>query len=164
METQRKQIFVVEDDADIIKSIKEGLEFHGYEMIGSAVSGEQALSMLEKITPDLILMDIQLMGDMDGVDTAKYVISKFKIPVVYLTGLTDNKIIEKAKLTEPYGYLVKPFDLSELKATIEIALYKHVNELKKEKTFSMLQDSVAKVLWDVTSKMSSKPMKAGQIT
>ena len=69
MENQRKKILVVEDDTEIIGSIKEGLELHRYEMIGSAVSGEQALSMLEKKNPDLILMDIQLMGDIDGVET-----------------------------------------------------------------------------------------------
>ena len=164
MEKQRKKILVVEDDADIIRSVKEGLEFHGYEMIGSALSGEQALSILEKKNPDLVLMDIQLMGDMDGVETAKQVSSKFKIPVVYLTGLTENKIIDRAKLTDPYGYIVKPFELNELKAAIEIALHKHSNEMKKEKTISMLQDSVAEVLWDATLKMSPKPMKGGWIT
>ena len=164
MENQRKKILVVEDDADVIGSIKEGLEFHGYEMIGSAVSGEQALSMLEKKNPDLVLMDIQLMGDMDGVETAEQVRLKFKIPVVYLTGLTDNKIIDKVKLTDPYGYIVKPFELSELKAAIEIALHKHANEMKKEKTISMLQDSVAEILWDYASKNIPKPMKGGWVS
>ena len=159
-----KKILVVEDDADIIRSIREGLEFHGYEMIGSAVSGEQALSMLEKKTPDLILMDIGLMGEMDGVETAEQIRSKFKIPVVYLTGLTENKIIDRAKLTEPYGYIVKPFALNELKVAIEIAFHKHANQMKKEKTISLLQDSVAEVLWNATSKMISKPMKGGWIT
>ena len=164
MEKQRKKILVVEDDADVIGSVKEGLEFHGYEMIGSAISGEQALSILEKKNPDLVLMDIQLMGDMDGVETAKQVSSKFKIPVVYLTGLTDNKIIDKAKLTEPYGYIVKPFELNELKAAIEIALHKHANQMKKDKTISLLQESVAEVLWDYTTKNIPKPMKGGWIT
>ena len=158
-----KKILVVEDDADIIRSIREGLEFHGYEMIGSAVSGEQALSMLEKKTPDLILMDIGLMGEMDGVETAEQIRSKFKIPVVYLTGLTENKIIDRAKLTEPYGYIVKPFELNELKAAIEIALHKHANQMKKEKTISMLQDSVAEIMFDYT-KHKPKPMRRGWMT
>ena len=161
MEIQKKKILVVEDDTDIIRSIKEGLEFHGYEMIGSAVSGEQALSMLEKKNPDLILMDVQLMGDMDGVETAEQINSKFKIPVVYLTGFTEDKILDRAKLTDPYGYIVKPFKLSELKISIEIALDKHEKQMKKEKTISMLHESVAEVLWDATSRMSSKPMKGG---
>ena len=164
MENQRKKILVVEDDADVIGSIKEGLEFHGYEMIGSAVSGELALSMLEKKNPDLVLMDIQLMGDMDGVETAEQVRLKFKIPVVYLTGLTDNKIIDKAKLTDPYGYIVKPFELNELKAAIEIALHSHENHMKKEKTISLLHESVAEVLWDYTLKDIPRPMKGGWMT
>ena len=163
MEIRMKKILVVEDDTDIIRSIREGLEFHGYEMIGSAVSGEQALSMLEKKNPDLILMDIQLMGDMDGVETAEQIRSKFKIPVVYLTGLTENKIIDRAKLTDPYGYIVKPFELNELKAAIEIALHKHANEMKKEKTISLLQDSVAEIMFDHT-KRKPKPMKGGWMT
>ena len=73
-------------------------------------------------------------------------------------------MIDKAKLTDPYGYIVKPFELNELKAAIEIALHKHANEMKKEKTISLLQDSVAEVLWDATSKMISKPMKGGWLT
>ena len=164
MEKQRKKILVVEDDADVIGSVKEGLEFHGYEMIGSAVSGEQALSILEKKNPDLVLMDIQLMGDMDGVETAEHVRSKFKIPVVYLTGLTDNNILDRAKLTDPYGYIVKPFALNELKATIEIALQKHDNQMKKERTISLLQDSVAEVMFDHPSNKDPKKMKGGWIT
>ena len=164
MEIRMKKILVVEDDTDIIRSIREGLEFHGYEMIGSAVSGEQALSMLEKKNPDLILMDIQLMGDMDGVETAEQIRSKFKIPVVYLTGLTENKIIDRAKLTDPYGYIVKPFALNDLKATIEMALQKHDVQMKKEKTISLLQDSVAEVMFDHPSNKDPKKMKGGWIT
>lgn len=164
MEDQTKRILIVEDDTDIGRSIKEGLEYHGYEVIGSAVSGEQALSMLERKTPDLILMDIELMGEMDGITTAEEVLKTFKIPVVYLTGITGDKILDRAKLTDPYGYIVKPFDLNELKATIEIALQKHINFMKKEKTISMLHESVAEVLWDATSKMISKPMKGGWLT
>lgn len=163
MEIQKKKILVVEDDADIIRSIREGLEFHGYEMIGSAVSGEQALSMLEKKTPDLILMDIQLMGDMDGVETAEQIRSKFKIPVVYLTGFTEDKILDRAKLTDPYGYIVKPFALNELKVAIEIAFHKHTNQMKKEKTISLLQDSVAEIMFDYTGR-KPKPMKGGWMT
>ena len=158
-----KKILVVEDDKDIVSSIKDGLEYHGYKMIGSAVSGEQALSMLEKRTPDLIIMDIQLMGDMDGVETAEQVRSKFKIPVVYLTGFTDDKILDRAKLTGPYGYIVKPFALNELKAAIEIALHKHANQMKKEKTISMLQDSIAEIMFDYT-KHKPKPMRRGWMT
>ena len=158
------KILVVEDDFDIIKSIKDGLEFHGYEMIGSAVSGEQALSILEKKNPDLILMDIGLMGDMDGIETADQVRLKFKIPVVYLTGLSDDKILDRAKLTDPYGYIVKPFALNDLKATIEMALQKHDVQMKKEKTISLLQDSVAEVMFDHPSNKDPKKMKGGWIT
>ena len=158
------KILVVEDYFDIIKSIKNGLEFHGYEVIGSAVSGEQALSILEKKNPDLILMDIKLMGDMDGVETADQVRLKFKIPVVYLTGLSDDKILDRAKLTDPYGYIVKPFALNDLKATIEMALQKHDVQMKKEKTISLLQDSVAEVMFDHPSNKDPKKMKGGWIT
>lgn len=164
MEDQTKRILIVEDDTDIGRSIKEGLEYHGYEVIGSAVSGEQALSMLERKTPDLILMDIELMGEMDGITTAEEVLKTFKIPVVYLTGMTDDKILDRAKLTDPYGYIVKPFELSELKIAIEIALDKHEKQMKKENTISLLQDSVAEIMFDITSVKNSKPMKGGWLT
>lgn len=155
---------MVEDDRDVMRSIKEGLEFHGYEMIGWTVSGEHALSILEKNRPDLILMDIELMGEMDGIKTAAEVLKTFKIPVVYLTGMTDDKILDRAKLTDPYGYIVKPFELSELKIAIEIALDKHEKQMKKEKTISLLQESVAEVMFDHPSNKNPKPMKGGWIS
>ncbi len=106
-------------------------------------------------------MDINLMGEMDGIETAGHVRKKYKIPVVYLTGIIDNEIFDRAKLTDPYGYIIKQFELIELKAAIEIALYKHANQLKKEKRISDLQESVAELLWDYTSKNIPQPVKGG---
>jgi len=88
----------------------------------------------EEKRPDLVLMDIVLQGEMDGIDTASQIRSRFNIPVVYLTAYSDEKILERARITEPYGYIIKPFNERELHINIEIALYKHRAEREiKEK-------------------------------
>ena len=93
-------------------------------------SGEEAVKMAEIILPDLILMDIMLKGDMDGVEAAKEIRKLFDIPVIYLTAYSDDKVLERAKITEPYAYIVKPFKANDLRSNIEMALYR--NGVKKE--------------------------------
>ena len=87
-----------------------------------------ALKEVEDKNPDLVLMDIVLDGEMDGIETAKHIRSRFNIPVVYLTAYSDENILERAKITEPFGYVIKPFNERELRINIEIALYKHKME------------------------------------
>ena len=121
----KTRVLVVEDERAVAGAIQKHLEKIGYEVPFVASSGETALKKLEEIRPDLILMDIVLKGNLSGIDTAEKIRTQYNIPIVYLTAYSDSEMIDKAKLTEPYGYILKPFDYSKLSTTIEMALYKH---------------------------------------
>ncbi|MCE8425025.1 MAG: response regulator [Candidatus Methanoperedens sp.] len=122
------QILVVEDEIIVAEDIKRSLQNMGYDVPSVVSSGEAAIKKAGENDPDLVLMDIMLKGDMDGVTAAGIIRSRFNIPVVYLTAYSDNKILERAKITEPFGYIIKPFNERELAVNIEIALYKHKME------------------------------------
>jgi CheY-like chemotaxis protein len=126
------RILIVEDEHIVAMGIKKMVKSLGYTVTGVASSGEDAISKAESTFPDVVLMDIMLKGDMDGVEAAGEIRERFDIPVVYLTAYSDNKILERAKKTEPFGYIVKPFDEKDLHSSIEIALHRHRKE--KEKT------------------------------
>jgi len=115
---------VVEDEAVITLRLQQRLSIMGYEVIGISHSGEESLEKARHLRPDLILMDIKIPGRLDGIAVAEIVKTELDIPVVFLTAFTEDQIIERAKQAEPYGYLVKPFQDRELKAVIEVALYK----------------------------------------
>ncbi len=118
------QILVVEDEVFIALGIKKQLESFGYYVSGIASSGEDALSKVIETSPDLVLMDIVIQGEMDGIEVAKRIHDQFEIPIIYLTAYSDHVNLQRAKTTEPFGYLLKPFNDRELEITIEIALYK----------------------------------------
>ncbi|MEN6439898.1 MAG: response regulator [Syntrophobacter sp.] len=122
------RILIVEDEVIVSKEIVQRLRAMGYEPAGRASSGEQALALTKAQRPDLVLMDIRLKGVMDGITAAEEIRRDFRIPVVFLTAYSEDDTLERAKLAEPYGYLIKPFDDRELKSAIEIALYKHKTE------------------------------------
>ena len=126
----KKGILVVEDEIITAEDIKESLQEIGYTVLAVASTGEEALKKVEEDNPDLVLMDIVLKGNLDGVETAEKIRACFNIPVVYLTAYSDQKILERAKITEPFGYIIKPFDERDLHTTIEIALYKYEMERK----------------------------------
>lgn len=131
------KIMVVEDESIIAEDIRMSLINNGY-VVSSVVSmGETAIGKVKEDKPDLILMDIMLAGKMDGIETAGMIRTMFNIPVIYLTAYCDDKIIERAKITSPFGYLVKPFKDRELYIAIEMSLYKHKleTELKESKEF-----------------------------
>lgn len=123
-----KEILVVEDEIIVGEHIRRCLQNLGYSVCSVASSGKMAIMEAEEKKPDLVLMDIVLQGEMDGIETASQIRSRFNIPVVYLTAYSDEKILERAKITEPYGYIIKPFNERELHINIEIALYKHLAE------------------------------------
>ena len=128
-----EKIFIVEDEAIVAESLNDHLESLGYKVSGQASSGEQALLKISKNKSDLVLMDIMLKGKMDGVETAKQVSSLHGIPVVFLTAYSDSEILKRAKLVNPFGYLIKPYKVRELHTTLEITLYKHrMEKLIKE--------------------------------
>ncbi|WAC06100.1 MAG: response regulator [Methanoregula sp.] len=131
---KKPAIFIVEDERIVAEDIGETLKKLGYLISGIAVSGEAALENIRETLPDLVLMDIHLAGDMDGIEAAGQIRTLFDIPVIYLTAYADNELIERAKVTEPYGYVLKPFNDREVHSVIEMALYKHsINEKIRER-------------------------------
>ncbi|HDZ26427.1 MAG TPA: hybrid sensor histidine kinase/response regulator [Candidatus Aminicenantes bacterium] len=131
---KKKQILVVEDERIAAEDIKMSLHRLGYAVSGAAISGKEAVKKAEDLQPDLVLMDIVLVGEMDGIEASALIRSRFDIPIVYLTAYADKKMLERAKVTEPFGYILKPFDDKELCSILEIALYKHKMERKLKKT------------------------------
>jgi len=122
------RILIVEDEYIVAMGIKRMLKSLGYTVTGVALSGEDAISKAELTFPDIVLMDIMLKGDMDGVEAAKKIRERFDVPVVYLTAYSDNKILERAERTEPFGYIIKPFDEKDLYSSIEVALQRYRKE------------------------------------
>ncbi len=127
------RILVVEDEHIVAMGIKKMLKNLGYTVTGVASSGEDAISKTESTFPDVVLMDIMLKGDMDGVEAAREIRERFDVPIVYLTAYSDNNILERAKITEPFGYIIKPFDEKDLYSSIEIALHRQRKEKEKLK-------------------------------
>jgi PAS domain S-box-containing protein len=126
----KARVMIVEDEAIVASMIAGALKKFGYELIESAASGETAVAAALQKKPDLILMDIHLHGEMDGIAAAEAIRKQADIPVIYLTALTDEATLERAKKTLPYGYIPKPLQEIKLKTTIEMALYKHHFELR----------------------------------
>jgi PAS domain S-box-containing protein len=138
-------VFIVEDELIEAEDLRQTLEKQGYAVAAIARSGESALETLRNNHPDLVLMDIHLAGDMDGVDTADRIRTLYNIPVIFLTAHADENTLERAKITEPYGYVLKPFDERELHSAIEMGLYKHRMEgqaKENERTIRVLANAV----------------------
>jgi len=132
------KLLVVEDEGIVAKDIQIRLRNLGYEVAAVASSGEGAIQKAADTHPDLVLMDITLKGEMDGIEAAEEIISRYDIPVVYLTAHTDEKTLQRAKITEPLGYILKPFGEKDLYGTIEISLHRHKmgKKLKESEEFS----------------------------
>jgi len=126
----KTKILVVEDQTIVALNIKNRLKNVGYAVEGTAVSGEEAIREAELTNADLVLMDIMLKGDMDGIEAARIIKSRLGIPVIYLTACTDFETLERAKLTEPEGYISKPFKEEDLCENIEAALLKSRSKKK----------------------------------
>jgi len=119
------RILIVEDETIVALDIQERLTSLGYAWAGGARTGEQALALVERERPSLVLMDIRLQNAMDGILAACQIRDRFHLPVIFLTANSEDATLDQAKRAEPYGYILKPFDDRELKSTIEMALYKH---------------------------------------
>jgi PAS domain S-box-containing protein len=144
------KILVVEDERITAEDIKDSLENLGYKVPTVVYSGEEAVKKTGELHPDLVLMDIQLEGEMDGIEAAEEIKKHFDIPVIYLTAYSDDDTLERAKRTEPSGYILKepsglihkPFEESELHSIIEITLYRHKMEKTHDQWISTLLESV----------------------
>jgi PAS domain S-box-containing protein len=135
-------ILIVEDEPIVAKDIQCTLARLGYRAPATATSGEEALRKAAEIRPDLVLMDIVLKGPMDGVDTARELRARYAVPVVYLTAYADDYALERAKTTEPAGYLLKPFQTGELRPTIEMALHRSQTERQAKESLRWLATTV----------------------
>lgn len=121
-------ILVVEDESIVRKDIERSLIKLGYQVVAQADNGEKAIELARSTKPDIALMDIQIKGDMTGIETAEIIKGELDIPVIYLTAFADDTTLSKAKLTEPHGYILKPFKEIDLHTTIEMAIHKHSKE------------------------------------
>lgn len=130
-------ILIVEDEAIVANDIKETLISLGYSVLGTAKSAETALEKIREIQPDLVLMDIHLAGRMDGIEAAGLVRERHGIPVIFLTAFADDALLERAKITEPYGYIIKPYDERGLHSVIEMAVYKYSMEQRLKESESI---------------------------
>ncbi|MDD1715843.1 MAG: response regulator [Methanolinea sp.] len=127
------KILVVDDEAIITMQLEERLNAMGYTVAGMSASGEDAIEKARRLTPDLVLMDIVMPGKLNGIEAAKTIAGDLDIPVVFVTSYADDAIIEKAKQVGPYGYIVKPFNELEIKAAIEVALFRKAAEQELRK-------------------------------
>ena len=117
-----KKILIVEDELIIATDLGDILESLGYEVCGDAISAREALELINEQSPDLVLLDIQIKGGMDGIELAGIIRSEFRIPFIFLTSHADASTLQRAKEVKPYGYIVKPFQEKDIRAAIEIAL------------------------------------------
>ena len=141
----KPRILIVEDERIVAEDIKRTLEKFGYSISSITYSGEETVKKAQEEKPDLMLMDIVLEGEIDGIEAARQIRERLFIPVVYLTAFADDRLLMRAKITEPYSYLLKPFEDRELYAAIEMALSKHAIEMKliesEEFALSLLTNS-----------------------
>lgn len=124
----RAKLLIVEDDREVAKSLEMRLKKLGFSVVGREDTAETAIKKAGELHPDIVLMDIELGGKMDGVQAADVIRKKYHIPVIYLTAICDTKTLERVGATAPYGYILKPFKDDELRTSIEIAL-----EIKAQK-------------------------------
>lgn len=146
---KRARILVVEDDSIISMDIQNTLQKLGHELAGTAVLGEEAVEQASELRPDLVLMDIELAGDLDGVEAAAHIRERLQIPIIFLTAYSEDTTLQRAKTTEPYGYLVKPLVERDLRIGIEMALHKHQAErrmVERERWFTDTLTSIGEAV------------------
>lgn len=138
----KTNVLVVEDESIVSKDIQHSLKKLGYNVVGAAATGEKAVELANEAKPDIVLMDIMLKGDMNGIEAADQIRSTMNIPVIYLTAYADEGTLARAKVTEPCGYIIKPFKEIDIHTSIEMAIYKHQRESAVRKERDMLYSLV----------------------
>ena len=161
------KVLIVEDEALVAEDIAANLRDINFEVVGIAYNSEKALDMLATRHPDAVLLDINIRGSMDGIQLAEIINAKYKLPFIYLTSYSDKATIERAKVTMPYGYIVKPFDERDLLTSLEMAVYRHAqfnrNEppgLDKinEKLLTPITKKEYEIALDITQGLTNKQM------
>ena len=135
-------VLVVEDESIVSKDIQYSLKKLGYNVVGVAATGHKAIELCGEKLPDIILMDIMLKGDINGIEASTRIKEVYNIPVIFLTAYADENTLSKAKVTEPYAYIIKPFKEIDLHTSIEMAFYKHSKELEILKERDMLYNII----------------------
>ena len=131
-------VLVVENESIVSKDIQHSLKKLGYNVVGASSTGELAIELVRSTSPDIVLMDIMLKGDINGIETAKIIKENYSTPIIFITAYADEATLSKAKLSEPSGYIIKPFKEIDLHTTIEIAIYKNSKEQEKIKERELL--------------------------
>ncbi len=147
----KARILIVEDESIVAFDLSSRLEAMGFKVIGIASNGVTAIEIAKKELPDMVLMDIMLGGEIDGIETAKKINESNFIPVIYLTAYSDPGTLERAKLSEPFGYILKPFEEQELRSTIEMALYKYTIEKKlkeSEERYRIIAEQTGQLVYE----------------
>ena len=142
---RKTKILVVEDESIVARDIRNMLAGLGYEVTAVVSGARAAIQKAQETGPDIVLMDVMLHGDITGVEAAEQIYTNFSIPVVYLTAYADSTTVQQAKKTEPFGYIIKPFEERELQTTIEIALYKYKMQMElkdRERWLSTILKSI----------------------
>lgn len=139
------RILVVEDEAIVAADLQDRLGALGYEIAGWATTGEEAIALAREEKPDLVLMDIMLRGAMNGIEAARIVRDTEHLPVIFLTANSNDAVLSEAKFSEPFAYLLKPFEERQLRTNIEMALYKNKMEQEREGLIRELREALAKV-------------------
>ncbi len=155
----KEKILIVEDDEVTAMHLKMALKKLDYDVVSIAENTIQARNKIKIYEPDAILLDISLQNDTDGIELATYIKRKHSIPFIYLTSHSETEVLDEAKVTEPYGYIVKPFDPKSLHSTIQMALYKFEEERKLKEDINALKldkSQLEKLLY--TKKVSDKPL------
>lgn len=135
------RVALVEDNVAVAEGTRSGLELEGYEVVGIAASGQQAIDLAEETNPDIIIMDIKIVGPMDGIEAASIIYERWQTPIVFLSAFSDDDLLNRARDVGACGYLVKPFNLTELKAMLEVTHYK----AKADRALQAMQERAQKL-------------------
>jgi len=152
-------VLIVEDERIVAKDIEKSLIAMQHEVLGSVASSDEALRRASERCPDLVLMDIHIKGKLDGIETAAILRSRFQVPVVYLTAFADAETVTRATFTEPFGYILKPYNANELRSIVEIALYKHRMEMRLRDNEESLKTTLNSIADAVVATDSERRVK-----
>jgi CheY-like chemotaxis protein len=154
-----ERILIVEDEGIVATDLESTLQKLGYDVVGIAATGQEAITLAENSAPDLVLMDIRLKGNIDGIEAAEQITASLNVPITFLTAYADEATVERAKTTMPYGYILKPFQEGDIRSAAEVALYKH----KMESMLASIQNWHAETLRCMSEAVVAMD-KSGRIT